>query len=243
VVKKTGETDDDFKKRQDAQNKERDESVARFKEGIFQYAAGCLGESAAEIKAKWNKKEDVKYRNELLIKIIPYLEGITDKDYAIAKKGDPFDDKQFMADLEILARYTPNYQNFEYKDGGAAIVIGEADRVIIAKYMEDTKKKILSEIQDIQDKNKGVTPKQKKMTEEMDSAKSDLEKVDAKNACDYESRTLLQAARTDMQKKISEYEQYLTDDDKKAMKKISKLLDEIDSYCSSEKYRDPPPEK
>jgi hypothetical protein len=249
VVRKTDESDDDFKKRQDSEAKkikEREKSVAKFKAGIFQYAAGCLGDSAAEIEKKWDAKntteEAIKNRNEILIKIIPYLEGITDKKYTTAEKN-PFEDKQFMADLEILASYTPNYQNFEYKDGGAAIVIEEADRVKIAAYMKDTKDKILKQISEIKTKNSGATPKQKKMTEEMDLAKSDLEKVDPKNACDYESRTLLQAAQADMKDKISKYEQYLTNDDKKSMEDIAKLLAEIDSYCSSEKYRDPPAEK
>lgn len=252
VVRKTGETDDDFKKRQDAQTKERDESVARFKEGIFQYAAGCLGESSAEIKAKWNKGntgEDVKYRNELLIKIIPYLESITDKNYAVAKKGDPFGDRQFMADLEILARYTPNYSNYEYKDGGASIVITDADRKKIEIYMvgEDgkggMKGKLKAKITEIKKNNSGATPKQKKMTEEMDSAESELEKVKGGDACDIESRNLLDSAKADMNSKIEQYKQYLTDKDKADMEEISKLIGQIESYCTSEKYREKPPEK
>ena len=249
VKKKNDESDADFKKRRDSEEgkiKEREKSVAKFKAGIFQYAAGCLGDSAAEIEKKWDAenttREAIAKRNEILIKIIPYLEGITDKKYTTAE-NNPFGDKQFMADLEILASYTPNYQNFEYKDGGAAIVIEEADRLKIAEYMKDMKVKILKQISEIKTKNSGATPKQKQMTEEMNSAESDLAKVDVKNACDYESRTLLQAARDDMKAKILKYEQYLTNDDKKSMEDIAKLLAEIDSYCSSEKYREKPAEK
>ena len=247
VTRKTGETDDDFKKRQEAQIKEREESVARFKEGIFQYAAGCLGETAAEIKAKWNKgsdEESVKYRNELLIKIIPYLESITDKDYSIAKKGDPFGDKQFMADLEILAKYTPNYSNYEYKDGGASIVITAEDRKVIEEYMVGKdgkggmKEKLKAKISEIKKNNSGATPKQKKMMEEMVSAESELEKVKGGDACDIESRNLLDSAKSEMNSKIEQYKQYLTDQDKKDMEEISKLIGQIESYCTSEKFRE-----
>jgi hypothetical protein len=154
-----------------------------------------------------------------------------------------------MADLEILARYTPNYSNFEYKDGGASIVITDDDRKKIAEYMvgkdgkSGMKGKLKDKIAAIRKNNSGATPKQKKMTEEMASAESELEKVKGGDACDIESRNLLDSAKADMNSKIEQYKQYLTDQDKADMEEISKLIGQIESYCTSEKYREKSPEK
>ena len=105
-----------------AANKKRKEEAARLRMGIFSYLGMIVGETQANVKEKWggelDKNLDPKdpdatqraYREELLVKAMPFIEKVTQQDF---NEKDPINDKKYMNFLMILASYSPGYKNYK----------------------------------------------------------------------------------------------------------------------------------
>jgi hypothetical protein len=206
------------------------------------------GETAAQKKAREKENEEIKKENEkikpdiekqrakrleYLQKALPFIESITGKDF---DDKDPASDEIYMKTLMALASYTPGFKNYEpdIKEENIKIT-GDQYKKISEKVGSD-KKNMLDKLDLILKRHGKNDIKDTKIREKIEEAKKELEKVDPKTACDYESLKKLQEAKADIAEKIKEYGKHLEEDDKKDLEEISVIIDAIFDYCYSKEY-------
>jgi hypothetical protein len=242
-------SDDDWTKRKAeiaADNKKRKEEVARLRMGIFSYLGMIVGETQADVKEKWGGEIDKNgdpldpdatqraYREQLLVKAMPFIEKVTQQDF---NEKDPINDKKYMNFLMILASYSPGYKNYK-PDPKEELVdnkITDEQKEVIGVEMTARK----GEIEALIDKIKARHPGggiDKIITEEMEKAQADLKSVDAKTACDIDSKRKLLKAKVDLDQKVKDNGKVLKPEDIEDLGKVADIIDLIFEYCNGEKY-------
>ena len=229
-----------------AGNKKRKEEAARLRMGIFSYLGMIVGETQAEVKEKWggelDKNLDPKdpdatqraYREELLVKAMPFIEKVTQQDF---NEKDPINDKKYMNFLMILASYSPGYKNYK-PDPKEKLVdnkITKEQREVIGVEMGKRKTEIEALINKIKARHTGGGI-DKMITEEMEKAERDLISVDAKTACDIDSKRKLLKAKVDLDQKVKDNGKVLKPEDIEDLGKVADIIDMIFEYCNGEKY-------
>ena len=249
------ETADDKAKRE-ARDEKREVEAKRIKAGMFYYLSMILGRTQNQIKTAWgadlkdnpDKKADIDKNNakikedrlELLKKAIPYMEGVTGRDY---DENDPFSDKQYISDLIVLSSYTPGYANYKpEEDSEEKVEFTEEDIKKIEEEMKKRKTSIMAIVDKIIADNQGSDPVSKTIREEITLAKEDLDAVDPKTACELYSMRDLRTAKRELEGKIKEYGpsgMNVLDEEKviKPLLEISKKIEDIFSYCLGKKYK------
>ena len=229
-----------------AGNKKRKEEAARLRMGIFSYLGMIVGETQANVKEKWggelDKNLDPKdpdatqraYREELLVKAMPFIEKVTQQDF---NEKDPINDKKYMNFLMILASYSPGYKNYK-PDPKEKLVdnkITKEQREVIGVEMGKRKGEIEALINSIKARHPGGGI-DKMITEEMEKAQEELKSVDAKTACDIDSKRKLLKAKVDLDQKVKDNGKVLKPEDIKDLGKVADIIDMIFEYCNGEKY-------
>ena len=229
-----------------AANKKRKEEAARLRMGIFSYLGMIVGETQANVKEKWggelDKNLDPKdpdatqraYREELLVKAMPFIEKVTQQDF---NEKDPINDKKYMNFLMILASYSPGYKNYK-PDPKEKLVdnkITKEQREVIGVEMGKRKGEIEALINSIKARHPGGGI-DKMITEEMEKAQEELKSVDAKTACDIDSKRKLLKAKVDLDQKVKDNGKVLKPEDIKDLGKVADIIDMIFEYCNGEKY-------
>ena len=229
-----------------AGNKKRKEEAARLRMGIFSYLGMIVGETQANVKEKWggelDKNLDPKdpdatqraYREELLVKAMPFIEKVTQQDF---NEKDPINDKKYMNFLMILASYSPGYKNYK-PDPKEKLVdnkITKEQREVIGVEMGKRKGEIEPLINSIKARHPGGGI-DKMITEEMEKAQEELKSVDAKTACDIDSKRKLLKAKVDLDQKVKDNGKVLKPEDIKDLGKVADIIDMIFEYCNGEKY-------
>jgi len=229
-----------------AANKKRKEEAARLRMGIFSYLGMIVGETQANVKEKWggelDKNLDPKdpdatqraYREELLVKAMPFIEKVTQQDF---NEKDPINDKKYMNFLMILASYSPGYKNYK-PDPKEKLVdnkITKEQREVIGVEMGKRKGEIEALINSIKARHPGGGI-DKMITEEMEKAQAELKSVDAKTACDIDSKRKLLKAKVDLDQKVKDNGKVLKPEDIKDLGKVADIIDMIFEYCNGEKY-------
>ena len=229
-----------------ASNKKRKEEAARLRMGIFSYLGMIVGETQANVKKKWggelDKNLDPKdpdatqraYREELLVKAMPFIEKVTQQDF---NEKDPINDKKYMNFLMILASYSPGYKNYK-PDPKEELVdnkITKEQREVIGVEMKARKGEIEALINSIKARHTGGGI-DKMITEEMEKAQGELKSVDAKTACDIDSKRKLLKAKVDLDQKVKDNGKVLKPEDIEDLGKVADIIDMIFEYCNGEKY-------
>ena len=222
-----------------AANKKRKEEAARLRMGIFSYLGMIVGETQANVKEKWggelDKNLDPKdpdatqraYREELLVKAMPFIEKVTQQDF---NEKDPINDKKYM-------NYSPGYKNYK-PDPKEKLVdnkITKEQREVIGVEMGKRKGEIEALINSIKARHPGGGI-DKMITEEMEKAQAELKSVDAKTACDIDSKRKLLKAKVDLDQKVKDNGKVLKPEDIKDLGKVADIIDMIFEYCNGEKY-------
>lgn len=231
---KEGETEEQKKEREERNNKRKQEN-AKLKKGMFHYLASVLGETPDDIESKWGgespTEENKKYRKEIMVKAMPFIEMVTGMDY---DENNPFGDKNYMKDVMVISSYSPGYKDAKTspeEEEGEEKEITEEERKAIGKKTEEIKNKIKEYMKDIKGRHSGSGIIDVKIKEEIDKSEKELDSVEPKTACDISSRRKLKAAKSDLQSKIKEYKNLLKEEDIKDLESISKEIDTVLNYC------------
>lgn len=243
VAKQEGEVKDeteDQKKKRLERNEKRKKENAKLKQGMFHYLASILGETPEEVKTKWGGEaptdENKKYRKEIMVKAMPFVEMVTGKDY---NENNPFGDKNYMKDVMVISSYSPGYTNAkaspEEEEGGEK-QLTEEEKKAIGEKTNEIKKEIKAQMEKIKERHKGESIIDKKIKEEIEKSEKDLDSVDSKTACDISSRRKLKAAKSDLQSKIKEYKSLLKEDDLRDLVSISGEINKVLDYCAKGQF-------
>jgi len=254
--KPSGMSDDDWAKLQETIEKDnekiaednikRKEEVARLRMGIFYYLGMIVGETQAEVELKWSGKDNIDgekdptpdqkaYRKELLVKAMPFIEKVTQKDF---NEKDPIEDKEYMDYIMILASYSPGYKNYkpDPKDKEVEVDITKEQYAVIKEEMENRQKEINVLIDQIKARHTGSGPIDKAITAEMEEAQKDLNSVEPQTACDVNSKAKLKDARVDLREKVNKNKDLLKKEDIEDLGKVADIIGEISNFCNGKKY-------
>ena len=222
TVKPTGMSEDEWVKFKETivndnvkiaeDNKKRKEEVVKVRMGMFYYLGMIVGETQADVEEKWgggkfgedNPSGTQKgYRKELLIKAMPFIERVTQKDF---DETNPFEDKEYINYIMILGSYTPGYKNYkpDPKDQVKDEKITPEQYAVIAEDIGKKQEEIEALIDAIKGRHTGNGVIDKTITDEMEKAQKELRSVEAKTACDVGSRKQLRDARVDLRQKIKD---------------------------------------
>lgn len=234
-----GETKDQKTKREE-RNEKRKKENAKLKQGMFHYLASILGETPKEVETKWGgespTEENKKYRKEIMVKAMTFIEKVTGKDY---DENNPFGDENYMKDVMVISSYSPGYINTkdspEEEEGGEK-KLTEEEKEAIGKKTDEIKGVIKAQMGKIKERHKGEGIIDKKIKEEIEKSEKDLDSVDSKTACDISSRRKLKAAKSDLQSKIQEYKNLLKEEDLDNLKSISGEIDKVLDYCAKGQF-------
>ena len=180
-------------------------------------------------------KDQQKYRKELLIKAMPFIERVTQKDF---DETNPLEDKEYIDYIMILGSYTPGYKNYkpDPKDEEVKEEITPEEYAVIGEDIGEKQKEIKALIIAIKERHKTSSLIDKTITDEMEKAQKELESVEAKTACDVGSRKQLRDARVDLRQKIKDNKSVLKDEDITDLNKVADVIEYIFDYCDSKKY-------
>ena len=237
----------DWEKRKaeiEADNEKRREDVIRLRKGIFYYLANLLGELESDVEEKWGGGKDGeedpddgqrKYRMELLVKAMPFIEKVTEKDF---DENDPIGDKEYMNYIMVLSSYTPGYQDFEPDAKGkvANTKITEEQYVVIKTEMVKRQKQINDRIEKIKLNHSGNSPVDKIITDEMLNAQKELASVAPETACNVNSMSKLNSAKKDLAKKVEANKAALEPEDIVDLDEVADIINGILEYCDYEEY-------
>jgi hypothetical protein len=252
--KPSGMSDDDYAKLQETIRKDnekiaednikRKEEVARLRMGIFYYLGMIVGETQDEVKKKWGGGKDgednasgteKEYRTELLVKAMPFIEKVTQKDF---NEKDPLGDKEYMNYIMILGSYTPGYKNYkpDPKDKEVEVEITKDQYAVIKGEMENRQKEINVLIDQIKARHTGSGPIDKAITAEMEEAQKDLKSVEPQTACDANSKAKLRDSREKLREKVNKNKDLLKKEDIEDLGKVAEIIGEISNFCNGKKY-------
>ena len=252
--KKIGEDN----KKIEEDNKKRKAEAVKLRRGIFYYLGTILlGGSAEDVKKKWGGEigEDgdpmdpdavqKEYRVELLKKAMPFIEKVTQRTF---NAEDPFGDEDYIKIIMILASYTPGYKNYkpDPKDQIKDKKITPDQYVVIKEDMGKKQGEIEALINSVKARHTAKGLIDKKITEEMEKAQSELKGIDPSTACDVNAMKKLDFAQEDLKKKIKDYgndEKVLSKQDIADLTKIADIIENIFNYCDLEEYAKPKEDK
>jgi hypothetical protein len=243
IEQKEGESDVDFKKRQE----EQESFTKKKREGIIKVIATLLGLTEEEIQKRYtaeDAKTKLATRIKLYNEVMPLLEAISGRTYQRCeeKEGKGVFDPQFIEDLSVLAEYRGFYsEKYEKSDRP---VEGEEekpkDQFTEKDYLEieeeaknrrsDLESKLNAIIKDNSDPDDF---KQKKLKELAEECKKELNTVELKSTCSTSNTKKMKVSKEELDSAIESYSKSLTAEDLKNLKEISEITQKILDFCDT----------
>jgi hypothetical protein len=243
IEKKAGESDDDFKKRQEEQKS----FTEKKREGIIKVLATLLGVTQEEVQKKYDEgdaKTKLATRIELYNKVMPLLEAISGRTYKRCeeKEGKGVFDPQFIEDLSVLAEYRGFYSEkyeksdrpVEGEEEKSKDQFSEKDYLEIEEEAKKRKSEIESRLDDIiKDNSDPKDIKQKKLKEIAEESKKELNSIEFKFTCSTSNIKKMKVSKEELDSSVESYSKLLTAEDLGNLKDISEITQKILDFCDA----------